>query len=156
MNEEIDVLLEMAARTGAFTPQELEVLEEVLRDTLRGDGDAQDETAYRLCTLREQDRPAGFLIYGRTPMTAFAYDLYWIVVDPALHCTGVGCRLVAAMEDALRALTGRGIVRVETSGKEEYAGQRVFYERCGFSLVGRIADFYRSGDDLLTYVKVVS
>lgn len=146
----------MAARTGAFTPQELEVLEEVLRDTLRGGEDAKDETAYRLCTLREQDRLAGFLIYGRTPMTAFAYDLYWIVVEPTLQRTGVGRRLVAVMENALRASTGRGIVRVETSGKEEYAGQRVFYERCGFSLAGRIVDFYRPGDDLLTYVKVVS
>lgn len=144
----------MAARTGAFTPRELDVLEEVLRDASEGGND--EETAYRVCTISEKEGPVGFLVYGRTPMTSFAYDLYWIVVDPVRQRSGVGRRLVAAMENALLASTGRGVVRVETSGREEYAGQRAFYERCGFRLAGRIADFYCSGDDLFTYVKTVS
>jgi hypothetical protein len=59
------------------------------------------------------------------------------------------------VEDAAREETDGCILRLETSGREEYSRQRHFYGSCGFIEAGRIRDFYRLGDDLVTYVKYV-
>jgi hypothetical protein len=52
-------------------------------------------------------------------------------------------------------LRGRGArtVRVETSSLEGQGGAQRFYQRAGYLEVGRICDFYRPGDDLVTLTK---
>ncbi|MCB9570314.1 MAG: N-acetyltransferase, partial [Myxococcales bacterium] len=46
-------------------------------------------------------------------------------------------------------------IRVETSSQDEYTAATRFYRRQGFEERGRIPDFYRIGEDLLTFVKRV-
>lgn len=85
-------------------------------------------------------------------MTEAAYDLYWMVTEAAVRGQGLGAHLLAAVEGVM-ASQGARLVRIETSSLEGNGGARRFYERCGYSLVGIIADFYRPGDDLVTLVK---
>jgi ribosomal protein S18 acetylase RimI-like enzyme len=100
------------------------------------------------------DRVLGYACFGKTPMTEATYDLYWLVVAQAARGRGIGGNLMTAVEDELRQ-RGGGIVRVETSSLEGEGGARRFYEKTGFRLAGAIPDFYRKGDDLLVFAKVL-
>jgi len=97
--------------------------------------------------------PDGFLIYGPTPMTDKGFDLYWLVVRKAAQREGIGRKLAMEMEKLILSVAGEGIVRIETSGKDDYSGQRNFYISIGYVECGRIKDFYHKGDDLVTYFK---
>lgn len=96
----------------------------------------------------------GYLCVGPTPMTEATWDLYWIAVDPKVQGRGIGRQLYAAFVERLRARGGRQ-VRIETSSKEDYAATGGFYERLGFSIDGRLRDFYAEGDDLLIFYRKV-
>jgi ribosomal protein S18 acetylase RimI-like enzyme len=98
------------------------------------------------------DQAVGYACFGRTPMTDATYDLYWLVMVAAARGQGLGRRLLEAVESELRGRQAR-TVRVETSSLEGQGGALRFYERVGYGLAGRIPDFYRPGDDLLTLVK---
>ena len=95
---------------------------------------------------------AGYICYGKRPLTDWTYDLYWIAVDPNIHGKGTGSRLVKHMEDDLKQ-TGGKIILIETSGKPEYENERKFYLKNGYEVQTIIKDFYRSGDDLYVYRK---
>ena len=47
-------------------------------------------------------------------------------------------------------------MRIETSSKESYAATGGFYERLGFSIDGRLRDFYADGDDLLIFYRRIA
>ena len=143
--------LSIAEGTGAFRPCEIEILAEVL-----GDCFSDPTKGYFFLEVKAGDQTAGFALYGRCPMTESAWDLYWIVVEKSLQGHGIGKKLLEELEKAAKGLDGRAILRVETSGKEEYCGQRHFYLRSGFRETGRIRDFYEEGDDLVTYCKFIS
>ncbi len=143
--------LQLAKRTGAFSGPELEVLDEVLKDWA-----SKPDLGYRLEEISGEGKLAGFLLWGRTPMTVRGYDIYWIAVDPSSQGKGYGKKLIALVEKSACRETSGCILRLETSGRKEYEYQRAFYDRCGFEEVGRIKDFYRDGDDLVTYVKNVN
>jgi len=96
----------------------------------------------------------GYACFGATPLTAAAYDLYWLVVAQAARGGGIGAALVDAVGAELKERGGR-VIRVETSSLEGQGGARRFYEKTGFKLAGAIADFYRDGDDLLVFAKVL-
>lgn len=140
--------LAIAERSRAFSPDELEVLGEVLAEWVEN-----PDGSYHLIDEDVDGRRAGFLVYGPTPMTAFAYDLYWIAVDPCYQRRGVGLKLLRRLDALLRKRTPRTVIRVETSGKAAYEGQRRFYEAGGYRECGRIADFYGDGDDLVLYMR---
>lgn len=99
-------------------------------------------------------RPVGYVCFGRTPMTESTYDLYWLVISPTDRGRGLGHALVARFEDHLRANGGR-TVRVETSSLEGQGGASRFYDSAGYGRAGVIPDFYRAGDDLLIFAKVL-
>jgi ribosomal protein S18 acetylase RimI-like enzyme len=108
---------------------------------------------YEARVLADQDdRPLAYACFGRTPMTDATYDLYWLVTAAAARGRGLGAELLTAVEAELR---GRGArtVRVETSSLEGAGGAARFYRKTGYAEVGRIADFYRPGDDLVTFAK---
>jgi ribosomal protein S18 acetylase RimI-like enzyme len=87
-------------------------------------------------------------------MTESTFDLYWLVVAADARGRGIGGALMTAIEDLLR---GRGArrIRVETSSLEGSGGAARFYAKSGYDRVGTIPDFYRPGDDLLTFLKVL-
>jgi ribosomal protein S18 acetylase RimI-like enzyme len=146
-----DEIAELLHESGTFNDGEIVVALEVLDAALAAPG-----RDYQVLVCEAFDsgdrRLAGYLCFGPTPMTEATYDLYWIATRAGQRGRGIGTRLVDAMEREVTALGGR-LVRIETSLMGEYDAARAFYARLAYHEVGRIRDFYRTGDDLITLAK---
>jgi ribosomal protein S18 acetylase RimI-like enzyme len=144
--EQAAALLALARVEPLFSPAEAAVVEELLQDYL----DRPDHNGYFFLSALEGEALVGFACYGPTPMTQGTYDLYWIAVSGKRRGAGIGRALMDVVEANVRAAGGRLLV-LDTSGREEYAGTRAFYERLGFEQTAEIPDFYAPGDDLVIY-----
>lgn len=145
----------LLASVGNLTASEQDIALELIDEGLRSAaGGEADPTRYRFFVATDEADPAvlGYLCWGRTPMTARTVDLYWIVVDKKTQGRGVGRALLAGLQ-ATMAREGLRTIRVETASQEAYDGTIAFYEKTGFALSGRIADFYDDDDDLLVFTK---
>jgi ribosomal protein S18 acetylase RimI-like enzyme len=134
--------------TKHFNDDEIKVAIELI-DVYLNDEKQQD---YIIYTYENEDRAAGYICYGKRPLTDWTYDLYWIAVDPNIHGKGLGSKLVKHMEEDLKSASGK-LILIETSGKAEYENERKFYTKNGYEVQTIIKDFYRSGDDLYIYRK---
>jgi ribosomal protein S18 acetylase RimI-like enzyme len=142
-----------------FRPEEVSCAIELLDAAL-----AQAEgNTYEVLVAAEDDgdgpaslgHPLGYVCFGHTPMTEATFDLYWLVVSARVRGRGIGRALVAALEEHLRT-RGALTLRVETSSLEGQGGAVRFYESTGFARAGIVPDFYRRGDDLVTFTKTLS
>jgi ribosomal protein S18 acetylase RimI-like enzyme len=88
-------------------------------------------------------------------MTVCTYDLYWIVTHAQARGQGVARALIEAMEAELRSRGPRAQIRVETSQTEGYGAARKLYDRMGYPEMARFANFYKEGDDLIVFYKVL-
>jgi ribosomal protein S18 acetylase RimI-like enzyme len=134
--------------SGAFQDQEVAVGLELVDETLR----PGPSTDYAWSIAEREGRVVGFACYGPVPLTSGTYDLYWIAVEPESRGSGVADKLDDAVSMAVRGLGGRWLL-AETSSTAAYGPARAFYARRGYRLLGRIEDFYRTGDDRLTFGK---
>lgn len=100
------------------------------------------------------DKLAGYLCYGRTPMTQSTYDLYWLGTSPELARSGVARRLVSSMEDEI-ARAGGGLIRVETGSREGHGAAVHFYDAVGFTRSATLGGFYAPDDDLIIFTRRV-
>ena len=141
-------LLALLRAIPQFKPDEVAVAEELIDASLR---DA-DGSGYHCLVAHDGKDVVGYVCFGPTPMTVATWDLYWIAVDAGRQGRGIGKLLYAGCAEAVRARGGAQI-RIETSSQESYAATGGFYERLGFSLDGRLAEFYAPGDDLLIFYK---
>ena len=144
-------MLRAAEGTGVFRKKEIEILEELIDEIF-----SRKETTYRIFSRLNGPDLEGFAIFGRTPLTDFSWDIYWMVVSSADQGKGVGRYMLQEIEKAIVEQTPRAVIRVETSTRKEYSPARTFYLRQGFLEAGRIEDFYSSGDGLVTYVKNIN
>jgi ribosomal protein S18 acetylase RimI-like enzyme len=143
-----DPLHDLLRTSGTFTDEEVAVALELIDSAL-----AEPGHDYHVLVCVDDDLAiAGYVCFGPTPMTSGTWDLYWIATRADVRGRGIGTRLVFAMEAELGA-AGARIVRIETSQLGEYDAARSFYSRLGYGEVGRIHDFYRRGDDLVTLAK---
>lgn len=134
--------------TAAFTAAEVAVARELLEIVIN----QPQQRDYQVAVAEMLGKVAGYVLFGPVPATAGNFDLYWIAVDPAAQGTGVGQRLIEHVEEEVRRRDGR-MVCLETSSQGGYSRTRSFYEKAGYLLESRIRDFYKPGDDRLTYVK---
>ena len=140
------VLLERILRaTGAFGEEEIAVALELIDE-----GETAAADSYRFVVAERDMAVVGYACYGLIPLSDGAYDLYWIAVDPALQGAGIGRALMREVERRAAAAGGRWVL-LETAGKPSYAATRAFYAAIGYQEVARIPDFYRLGDDRITY-----
>ncbi len=138
-------LVHVLERSNEFRPEEVAVAVELLDAGLGGD------ESYRFWVAEDERGAAvGYACFGRTPLTAWAFDLYWLAVDPEARRAHLGKRLVERVVESVRADGGR-VVRVETSSKYGGSVTRAFYTKVGFAEAGRIRGFYGEGDDLVLY-----
>lgn len=140
-------LVALLRRVDVFDADEVEVAVELIDESLTRPPGCDYET---LVAADEAGRVLGYTTYGPTPLTAQAWDLYWIAVDPDTRGQGVGRLIVAALAGDVRARGGR-VVWLETSSREGYEATLAFYGRAGFTCAGRVRDFYAPGEDLLTW-----
>lgn len=134
--------------TAAFTPAEVAVAMELLEIVIS----QPQQRDYEVAVAEVLGKVAGYVLFGPVPATEGNFDLYWIAVDPAAQGSGVGQRLMEHVEEEVRRRGGR-MVCLETSSQGGYSRTRSFYEKAGYTLESRIRDFYKPGDDRLTYVK---
>ena len=146
-----DAVEKILERVGNFSRQEQKIALELIDDWLRA-GEASD---YICWVLTDAGGIRGYVCVGPTPLTDGTFDLYWIVVDPSAHGRGYGHALIELAEDEARARGGR-LLLIETASHDAYAGTIRFYERAGYELVSTIRDFYKKGDDRLTFAKALA
>lgn len=134
---------------GVFRDDEIAVALEVFDSSCR-----LWQTDYHTLGADADGKLAGWICWGATPCTVGTYDLYWMAVDPAAQGTGVGTALIEEME---RRLAGEArLIAIDTSGREDYAPTRRFYQARGYHISGVIPDFYAPGDDQVILTKAVS
>lgn len=141
-------LVRILEETGAFTDDEVGVAVELLGIVLN-DHTQQD---YQVTVAEDNGRVAGYILYGPVPLTEGNYDIYWIATDPTVQGKGLGRQLMAHAE-AKAQQSGARLVCLETSSQGGYERTRRFYDQAGYLEESRIRDFYKPGDDRLTYVK---
>ena len=133
---------------STFSDVEVDVALELVDNAL--------ENGERDYVVRVADLPdfwvAGYICFGKTPMTENTWDLYWVVTHAGARGKGVAAALIQAMEAELRTRPGAS-VRVETSQQESHDAARRLYDRLGYPIIARFPDFYRPGDDLIVYFK---
>ena len=133
---------------GNFSAAEQTVALELIDAWLAG-GEASD---YMCWVLEDAAAVRGYVCIGPTPLTDGTFDLYWIAVDPSAQGRGYGQVLTRLAEDEARARGGRLLI-IETASQDTYAPTVRFYEHAGYELVSTIPDFYKPGDDKLTFAK---
>jgi len=146
-----DAVLGIVTRTGNFTAAEIEVAMELVDEWL-AEGEGSGYLTYGLADDAATPAVRGYVCVGPAPMTEGTFDLYWIAVDPADQGHGYGQRLLAAAEAEVRSRGGR-LLLIETASQATYTATIRFYERAGYTLASRIADYYREGDDKLVFEK---
>ncbi len=142
-------LLSMLIKTRSFTSAEIDVAMElidiVLKDPIQKD--------YQIdCVVDDQDQVIGYICYGPTPMTQGTFDLYWIAVDPDFQGQGVGSKLISFLEELVKAEGGR-LILADASTIPHFEKTLKFYLKNGFQEVGRVPDYYRPGNDRITFCR---
>jgi len=148
IKEDRSVLKKILADTNHFNDEEISVAMELIDIYLNN----ESQKDYIIYVYVDESKTAGYICYGRRPLTDGTYDLYWIAVDPNIHGKGIGSKLIEFMEIDIKKLNGH-LILIETSGKADYEGERRFYEKNGYGVQTIIKDFYRKGDDLFVYRK---
>lgn len=147
-HDDIPQLENILLTSNAFSEAEVAVALELL-ETVINDPSQQD---YEVAVAETGGYVAGYVLFGPVPLTEGTYDLYWIAVAPESQGRGVGRRLMSHVENRVQQMGGR-MLCLETSSQGGYLRTRSFYEQAGYTEESRIGDFYKPGDDRLTYVK---
>jgi len=136
----------MLVECGAFSDEEVRVALELLDAGFEGD--------YTTFVAAVDGIVRAYICVGQTPLTRATWHLYWLCTHPAAQRQGLARMLE---RHAGRYVADRGGERlvVETSGRPDYERPRQFYERAGYQPAGRIADYYKRGDDCVFYCRVL-
>ena len=142
-----DELLRILKATGVFKDYEIEIADEVLRESLN------PASSYRTyCCVDDHQFVIGYVCFGATPCTMGTYDLYWMAVDPARQGSGVGRDLLRFAEERVKQEAARLMI-IETSSTPEYDAARKLYQGMGYRQIAILPDFYRPGDSKVIYGK---
>ena len=143
-------IISVTDETGAFLPDELTVLGEIMDEYFN---DPKDCGYYFIIAEFEHDF-AGYLCYGPTPMTHGAWDMYWCAVSPRFQGQGIGSTLFTMAADHIKKLGGR-LILIDTSSNPNYEAARSLYITLGYRHVSTIPDFYNPGDHKETFWKAL-
>ncbi len=147
---DINAIRRLVAATGLFNREEIAVAEGLVGERL-AKGPA---SGYEFVIAQREGVMVGYACFGPVAGTQASYDLYWIVAAPQFQRMGIGRRLLGEVERRIAAAGGRRIY-AETSGREQYAPTRAFYQRMGFRQEAVLPDFFAPGDDKVIFVKLL-
>lgn len=134
--------------TPEFTQVDIKVAEELIDCYL------QDpfSSGYHTYIVDEDTTVAGYVCFGPAPLTESTWDIYWIAIAPDRQGRGTGRAFLAFTEGKIKEAGGRLII-IETSSTPIYEKTVRFYLNHGYTIIGRIPDFYAPGDDKLILQK---
>lgn len=141
----------IAAASGFFRPDEIEVAVELAEDCLAR-GEQASGYRFLFAELPGGKQPIGYACFGPIPCTLTSWDLYWIAVRPEHKGKGIGRMLMQRMEDVARK-EGCLDMYIETSAQPRYDATRAFYLAGGYRIEHVFPDFYAPGDGRAVYVK---
>ena len=107
--------------------------------------------SYVECLIKD-GKVIGFIYYEEAPLCEGVFEIYYVAIAPDERGKGYGKLFFSDLETRLKK-KGLRIMLLETSSIDEYIPTMKFYESIGYRAVGRIKDYYKSGDDKLTYEK---
>jgi ribosomal protein S18 acetylase RimI-like enzyme len=145
-------VLEAVRATKNFNTDEVAIADELIEIVL-SQPDQKDYFAF-VCEDQSGAAVSGFLLLGPTPATTGTYDMYWIVVHPAYQGQGVAQALDNYAVSFVNERKGYWLI-AETSSQTSYERPRAFYVKQGYSVLARIPDYYKPGDDLIVFGKRV-
>jgi len=147
-----NALVGILRSTTIFTSSEVALAAELIDIHLAN----PNQKDYTVVVVEDESfQVIGFMSFGPAPITEGVYNLYWIAVHPRARAKGHGRELVAWLMKNVQDISAR-MVLVETSSSAQYKPTREFYRSLGFKEVSRVRDFYRPGDDRITYIKHVT
>ena len=142
---------ELVAATKFFSVAEKDVAVELVDEAL-AHGAASGYFFVFADAQRAAGKLDGYSCYGPIPATVSSFDLYWIAVSPSIQRSGLGGQLL--QETERRAIeAGAQQMFVDTSGRDQYAPTRAFYERMGYRKAAVLEDFYSPRDAKIIYSK---
>jgi GNAT superfamily N-acetyltransferase len=133
---------------GVFREEEVAIGLELVDETLH----PGPSTDYRWKVAERGGEVLGFACFGPVPLTEGTFDLYWIAVAPEAWGSSIAGALDEAVTREVSGLGGRWLL-AETSSTPGYSAAHRFYAKAGYRLLERIPDFYREGDDRMTFGK---
>lgn len=140
----------LVKKAEVFTAAEVTCAIELIDEALK-----HPQAGYYLLVACIEENIVGYTCYGPTGLTEDTWDLYWIATDSQRRNQGVGSALIDATETAISSKKGKRI-RVETSSQESHIPAQNLYKKHGYPEIGRISNFYKPGDDLILFCKVLS
>jgi GNAT superfamily N-acetyltransferase len=149
--EDQRAVMDVAASSGFFSPEEVEMAGSLVEERLR-DGEPSGYF-FVFAESGAQTAPmAGFACYGPATYAADWVDLYWIAVHQSRRGAGVGSALLERVEQRVRGPRATTLV-AETSSRGQYRPTRAFYEHKGFALIAMMKSFYAPGEHKIIYAK---
>lgn len=143
-NTDRDAIREALVACGAFSDEEVQVALDIF-----------DSPDYPHFGAECDGRIRGYVCLDKTPLTQSTWHIYWLCVHPDWQRRGIGKALESFGAEYARSLGCERLV-VETSGRPDYQGARDFYFRSGYHEAGRIADYYKPGDDCVYFCRLIS
>jgi ribosomal protein S18 acetylase RimI-like enzyme len=147
--EDREAVLDIVRATGIFTPVEIVCAQEQVDIFLSQPG---QQDYFLVVAENDKGKVVGYMSYGPTPLAEGAYDIYWMAVAPGVQGRGYGRELARWLEDRVKDWGGR-LILIETSSQSKYERTRKFYLNLDYREVARIPDFYKPGDDRITYAR---
>jgi ribosomal protein S18 acetylase RimI-like enzyme len=145
-------IISVASKINQFSAEDVGCIRDLWRESLQSETDPE---RYHFLVAKDGERIVGFACYGHRPLTQGTFDFYWLGVDPGFQKRGIGRSLMTAVEEKIISLKGYLII-LETSGMSSFSIPRAIYETFGYKLVAEIPDFYKPGDGLVIYTKLLT
>lgn len=141
---DVDALKKILDSSGLFPSEYLgEMISEYISDP------ASEEIWF---TCEQDSKPVGFGYCVPEKLTDGTYNLLAIAVNKNLQGFGIGSKMLEYLEDELKRQKKR-ILIVDTSSSLDFVLTRSFYVKAGYTIVSTIKDFWKDGEDKVTFYK---
>jgi ribosomal protein S18 acetylase RimI-like enzyme len=152
VSKDREILYDLMQKTGVFSEQAINLTMELIDTYLFN----EEQDDYRVIVGSEtHGQVVAFACYGPAAGTEGTCRLYWLVVTPALQHQGIGKEILAWIEQQMRE-EGARLVVIEITSEDKYAAFVRFFTDQQYKQAGRIKNYFRTGEDMLFYVKYLS